>query len=161
MDYKDYYSNQINEGGKADYYDYYNNQLKGSGMPVFVGYPNQKGYGVGGFFRRLSNWIIPLFKSHGIPLLKKGGEAVTNELLKSATNIAADTFQGKNIKNSAKQNLSNSLESLSNSVKQNLSKLSSDNQAGNGYKRSKKFKLKSKEPKKFKYRRLIDVFDNE
>ena len=158
MDYKDYYLNQLQDGGKVDYNTYYNNQLKGSGLPVFVGYPNQRGYGIGGFFRRLSNWIVPIFKTHGIPLLKKGGEAVTNELLKSASNIANDAFSGKNIKDSAKENLTKSINNLSDTAKTNLSKLS---QNGNGYKRLRKGLKFNKEPKKFKFRRLIDVFDNE
>ena len=151
MDYKDYYLNQIQDGGKVDYNSYYINQLKGSGLPVFVGYPNQRGYGIGGFFRRLSNWIVPIFKTHGIPLLKKGGEAVTSELLKSATNIAADAFSGKNIKDSTKENLSNSLNNLSEAAKTNLSKLS-NNQNGKGYKRLRKGLKFNKEPKKFKFR---------
>ena len=43
----------------------------------------------------------------------------------------------------------------------NLEKLSK-NQNGEGYKRYRKSNLKlNKQPKKFKFRRLIDVFDNE
>jgi hypothetical protein len=47
---------------------------------------------------------MPLFKTHGIPILKKGVEAVTSELLKSATNIASDSFKGKNVKTSTRDN---------------------------------------------------------
>ena len=163
MNYKEYYQNQIPDGGKVDYHQYYTNQLKGAGLPVFTGYPNQRGHGIGGFFRRLSNWIMPIFKSHGIPLLKKGGEAVATELLKSVTNIATDTLTGKNIKKSAKENLSNSLNNLSKSAQENLSRFSKqldeEKQNGKGYKR--RYKLKNNhQPKKFKFRRLIDVFDN-
>ena len=85
---------------------------------------------------------MPLFKTLGIPILKKGGEAVTNELLKSATNIASDVFKGKNVRTSAKDNLSDSLTNLSNSVHNNLSKLSKE-QNGKGYKRFKLTQFKN------------------
>ena len=149
MDYKDYYINQIDQrGGKIDYKNYYESQFRGSGLPVFTGYPNQRGHGLGGFFRQLFNWFVPIVKTHAVPFLKKGGEIVGTEVLKSATNVANDVIAGKNIKNSAQENFSNALNNLSEKATVSLK--------GGGYKRKGKSIFK---PKKFKHRRLIDVFD--
>ena len=96
MDYKNYYMKQlVQEGGKIDYNSYYRNQLNGSGLPVFTGYPHQRGHGLGGFFKQLFNWFVPLAKTHALPLLKKGGEIVGTEVIKSATNIANDALAGR------------------------------------------------------------------
>ena len=54
---------------------------------------------------------------------------------------------------SVKENFTNTLNKLSEKV------VESTNQKGKGYKRKKTSKYTSFKPKKFKYRRLIDVFD--
>ena len=152
MNYKEYYKNQLEQfGGQIDYKNYYEQQLNGSGFPVFAGYPNQRGHGLGGFFKQLYNWFVPIVKTHAIPFLKKGGEIVGNEVIKSATNVANDAIAGKNIKNSAQENFTNSLNNLSQKATESLK--------GRGYKRKRKISLKTFKPKKFKQRRLIDVFD--
>jgi hypothetical protein len=51
--------------------EYYENQA-GSGFPVFTGYANQKGHGLGGIFRTIYKFILPLFKTHALPVLKRG-----------------------------------------------------------------------------------------
>ena len=98
MDYQKYYNQQISqEGGRIDYKNYYLDQLTGSGLPVFMGYGNQRGhgqYGQGGIFRALYNWILPLFKTHAIPLLKEGGKVIGTEVLKSSTNVANNAIIG-------------------------------------------------------------------
>ena len=122
MDYKDYYINQIDQRGGKIYYN--ESQFRGSGLPVFTGYPNQRGHGLGGFFRQ---WFVPIVKTHAVPFLKKGGEIVGTEVLKSATNVANDVIAGKNIKNSAQENFSNALNNLSEKATVSLK--------GGGYKR--------------------------
>jgi hypothetical protein len=159
MDYQKYYNQQISqEGGRIDYKNYYLDQLTGSGLPVFMGYGNQKGhgqYGQGGIFRALYNWILPLFKTHAIPLLKEGGKVIGTEVLKSATNVANDAIVGNNVKTSLKENFAKSLNRLSEKANESLL------QRGKGYKRVNKRKVKfhNFNPHKFKPRKLIDVFD--
>ena len=45
MDYKNYYHNQLQTGGRLDYKTYCEKQLQGAGFPVFRGFHNQKGHG--------------------------------------------------------------------------------------------------------------------
>jgi hypothetical protein len=159
MNYQKYYNSQISqEGGKIDYKTYYLNQQTGSGLPVFSGYSNHRGYGQygqGGIFRALYNWILPLLRSHAVPLLKESGKVVGAEVLKSATNIANDAILGNNVKDSVKENLSGSLNRLSEKANQSLF------QKGNGYKRINKRKRNFHNllAKTFKHKKLIDVFD--
>jgi hypothetical protein len=57
----------------------------------------------------LYNWILPLLRSHAVPLFKESEKVVVAEVLKSATNIANDAILGNNVKDSFKDNLSGSL----------------------------------------------------
>ena len=153
MDCKNYYLNQLQSAGKIDYKTYYENQLKGGSFPVFTGYHNQRGHGIGGIFKRLSSFLMPLFKTHALPLLKKGGEALGTQVVQSAANIANDAIAGKNIEQSAKENFTNAVNNLAQKA---------FTQKGNGYKRKRKHDLMHsvKNSPKFKQRKLIDVFDS-
>jgi hypothetical protein len=103
----------------------------------------------------LYNWILPLFKTHAIPLLKEGGKVIGTEVLKSATNVANDAIVGNNMKTSLKENFAKSLNRLSEKANESLL------QRGKGYKRVNKRKVNfhNFNPHKFKPRKLIDVFD--
>jgi hypothetical protein len=82
----------------------------------------------------LYNWILPLLRSHAVPLLKESGKVVGAEVLKSATNIANDAILGNNVKDSVKENLSGSLNRLTEKANQSLF------QKEDGYKRINKRK---------------------
>lgn len=136
-----------------NYKAYYENQI-GSGLPVFAGYANQRGHGLGGIFRKLSSFILPLLKTHALPFLKRGGEAIGNEVIKTASNIATDAISGKNLEKSAKENFQEAVNNLSQKAKNVL-------QSGSGkkiVKRKRSFDSSFKKPK-LKYRRLKDIFD--
>ena len=70
-------------------------------FPVFRGMRHQRGYGLGGIFRKMFRYIMPIIKQHGIPILKSVGEST----VKGAANFATDTIAGKNIKESANKRL--------------------------------------------------------
>lgn len=91
-----------------DYENYYANQAINK-IPVFEGYRIQRGYGLGGVFRRLFKWIIPIVKQHAVPVVKTVG----HEVIKGATNWAKDALKGKNFKESANQRLEETLNELS------------------------------------------------
>ncbi len=55
-------------GGSSDY-----NYFRGS---VY-----QKGYGLGGSFKRFFKWIIPIFKQHALPKIEIGLKQVGSEAL--------------------------------------------------------------------------------
>lgn len=119
-----------------DFKSYYLNQADGS---VFRGAAFQKGYGLGGAFRRFFTWFLPLLKEHTLPIAKNFGK----EIVQNVANIANDAINGENIEESAKKHVENSMKKI--------------NQSGKGYikKRNlKNTKLKSN----LKNKRLIDIF---
>ena len=119
------------------------NQQSNSQFPVFRGVRYQRGYGLGGVFRKLFRYIIPIVKEHGVPLLKTVGKTA----LKSAANLANDAIDGKDLKESAKLRLKETFENIKNN----------SNFSGNGLKNKKRKKLTRKVIKNQK--RKLDIFD--
>ena len=135
-----------------NYQEYYDNQVGGR-LPVFTGYSNQKGHGLGGIFRKLTSFILPLLKTHALPLLKRGGQVIGTEVIKTASNIANDTISGKNFEKSAKENIQDAVNNLAEKAHSALQK-------GSGHKNRKRKGIKlRKQDRKFKIRRLKDIFD--
>lgn len=122
-----------------DFNKYYLEQADGSNYPVFRGSYYQKGYGIGNAFRRFISWAIPLLKKHALPLAKSVGK----EIIHNVTSIATDALDGKDIKESAKQKFTTSLEKL--------------NQSGQGIKRK---IIKKKHKKLKKKQKFHDIFEN-
>ena len=75
----------------------------------------QRGRGIGGLLRAASSLFKPLFKTVGSTALKVArsdagkaiGKAVKEQAISSAKNIALDTFSGKNIKDSVRNEVKN------------------------------------------------------
>jgi hypothetical protein len=76
---------------------YYVNQ-SGGDFNVFRGYKYQRGSGFGSFFSSLFRRVSPLAKSLG--------SVIGKTLLNTGSNIAADSFSGKNWKDSTRNHLS-------------------------------------------------------
>ena len=128
-----------------NYKQYYENQAGSGAYPVFTGYANQRGHGLGGIFKSFYRFILPIFKTHALPLLKKGGETLGTEAIKAASNIATDALKGKNVETSASENIQEAIKNLSEKV----------SQRGDGkYKRKRIKKINQT-----KVRRLKDIFD--
>ena len=72
-------------------------------MLFHSGDPFQEGQGLGNFFSGLIRNVIPIAKSI---LGSSVGKTLKNVALSTAGNIANDIFKGKNIKESAEENLS-------------------------------------------------------
>lgn len=162
MDFENYYKKQALQTNPIDYNEYYKNQgvsrfhkipryQYGNGN-VFKGPMIQKGYGIGDVFKKFFRWIIPIVKTHVIPIVKQGATNAGNELLKTGTDIAKDYIQGKDLKTSAKEHLKqraiSGIDTLSNKTQNYI--------RGLGIKRKKR-KLYSV-AKKAKKRKL-DIFD--
>jgi hypothetical protein len=130
-----------------NYKQYYLNQAGFGHLPVYRGVQFQRGYGLGGVFRKFFTWVIPILRQHAIPIAKTFGE----EVIKSASNLANDALEGKNIKDSAKIRIDESMKNLSRKA---------GVQAGEGYKRrTKKRKVKHKKfTTKKKQKTLHDIF---
>lgn len=76
----------------------------GSGLSYYNGASFQKGYGLGGVFRRL-------FRS-ALPLLLRGVKTVGKEALLTGTRIANDVLAGESFKSAARQRTRESGKSL-------------------------------------------------
>lgn len=58
---------------------------------IYRGQPNQRGYGIGGTFRRFFSWIVPLFKQHAVPVLNNGLKQIGNTAISTVHDIVKDT----------------------------------------------------------------------
>ena len=76
----------------ADFYSRPSNEFRGGGFPVFSGSRRQRG---GGFFGSLKNFFLPIAKKLGRSLFTQG--------VGLANDVAFDTMEGKNIKESLKE----------------------------------------------------------
>ncbi len=88
------------------------NRHLGSGFNVYRGLPYQKGYGLGGSFRRFFRWIVPIFKKHALPILKSTAKVIGNEALSSVSNISKDIINGNNIADSVQSRLNEAVDNL-------------------------------------------------
>ncbi|GFW39824.1 uncharacterized protein F54H12.2 [Trichonephila clavipes] len=66
----------------------------GSGLTHYKGINSQKGYGIGGIFRRL-------FRA-ALPFLVKGGKTIGKEVLMTGSRVASDVLSGENFKEAVK-----------------------------------------------------------
>ena len=126
-----------------DYESYYNNQAREI-IPVFRGSSYQRGHGFGNVFKKLFRWIVPIVKENVKPIVKRVGR----EAVKTAVNIASDTLEGQNLKESAQKRIIESIKNIS-------------GQSGDGVSRTKGYKRKRKKSKKvlLKKTRKLDIFD--
>lgn len=136
---------------------------------------NQKGgFGLGGLFSKFKNFISPFLtkaKAYALPLLKTGANTVGKELVKATSSIANDILDGKNVKASAQDHYTASLNDLTKKGKEqlttslnDLSVIAKDHLSGQGLKKiniNKRKHLKKhitfKKSKKTK--RVLDIFD--
>jgi hypothetical protein len=134
--------------------EYYLRQAGGNG--IFVGAPRQRGHGLGGMFKSFYRYVVPLFKSHALPMLKEGARTVGSEAIKAATNVGLDALKGHSLKESARNNFGSAIQNLSETVQSKI-------QTGKGCKklqigRGKKIQYKAKSSRK-KQRTMSDIFD--
>jgi hypothetical protein len=145
---------------KFDYDEYY--QRQSSGIPTYQGVKYQTGYGLGSMFKSFYRWILPMLKTHVLPVLKSGYRTMGTEVIKTAANIANDALDGKNLKSASEKRVSEAFENLSKKAKHalvnNVEKGGEKTQTGEGYKNSKK-KLISSFQKNKKRKKNIDIFD--
>lgn len=137
-----------------DFKEYYLNQAGGSDYNVYRGRTSQRGSGLGGIFQKFFRWIVPLVKTHALPLLKTGAQAVGSEVVNSTANLAKDLIIGKNPGEAAKENVNIAITNLKNRTEKHLE--------GRGIKRKRKPKKNYIILKKRKLNKSYnsDIFDN-
>ena len=118
---------------------YFTNKCGGN-LNFYKGPTFQKGYGLGDQFKRFYRWIVPLFKKHAVPHIESGLKTIGKEVLYSASNIAKDVAEGRNLKDSTQSNLNASINNLKEVIETKLNALDSPL---NGKGLNKKRKLKS------------------
>ena len=128
------------------YEEYYMNQA-GYGLPYYSGTPYMKGYGLGGILSGVLRSVVPMFKSAGKTLLREG--------LKTGTNILTDALDGRNIKESASQRLSQSAKHLTQRAAQQLSTRLNNRTVRKGLNKKRK---KNTKVQKRRVKRKRDIF---
>jgi len=129
-----------------DWNKYYLDQAGGGNYNYYTGELYQKGYGLGGTFKRFFKWIVPLMRTHvapaiknyAIPKLESGLKTVGKEFLNSAVNVATDVVSGRELKDSVQENAIKSINNLKEQVENNLK--------GSGKKKTKKVSIKEDTP---------------
>ncbi len=77
-------------------------QKGAGGMPVYYGAGYQRGMGFGGTFKSVARWILPVAKTHVVPVLKDAAKFVGSEAIKTAENIATDAIDVTELNKSVK-----------------------------------------------------------
>ena len=119
---------------------------------VYRGASFQRGYGLGGTFRRFFNWIIPIVKKHALPAIESGAKFVGKTALSSAGDFVKDVASGKNIKEAAQDRIETAVSAIKEKAENSLE--------GKGINRGRKFKKYTFiQKKKQKTQHLKDIFD--
>ena len=92
------------------YENYFNNQANSNSYPVFqsIAY-QQRGFGLGSLMKKLFRFIVPILKTHAIPILTSVGQSA----LKGVKNVGKDTLGGVPIKESIENRFNQTLDELS------------------------------------------------
>ena len=115
MQYFDKYNHDFKRRLKPSYI------LKGNGeLKIFRGPTEQKGNGLGNIFKRFFNWITPLVKKYGQPLVVNTAKTIGKEIISSASNVANDVVDGKNVLDSLNTNFENSVTTLKRKAEDSL-----------------------------------------
>lgn len=118
----------------------------GSGLPYYQGIPLQKGYGLGGIFRRL-------FRS-ALPFIISGAKNVGKEALKTGAQIAGDVLSGENFKTSALRRTRDTSKILARKAIRKA-----ESMIGSGVHKRKRKDTKIISPNKVIKKRRRDIFD--
>ena len=126
-----------------NYQDYYLRQAGGNNVGVFSGSPRQRGHGLGGVFRSLYRYMVPLFKTHALPAVKSGAKSIGKEAVRAATNVGIDALRGDDLKQSVKHNFETAISNLHDKAQEKF-------QTGAGRKRRWSLKKNKKRSRKIK-----------
>ena len=116
---------------------------------LYKGAVYQRGYGLGGAFRKFFSWIMPIVKKHALPALESGAKVLGKEAVSAVGEIAKDVLAGKNLKNSVHERGSMAIDNIKDYAEKSLE--------GRGIKKrksKKKFIIIKKKPK-----HTTDIFD--
>jgi hypothetical protein len=98
-----------------------NRKQFGGQQLIFKGPMFQKGYGLGGYFKRFFKWIVPLAEKHVLPKLKSGAQTIGKELVNATTNVVKEAIDGKNVKESVDQHFNSAFDNIKQTAETKLS----------------------------------------
>ena len=116
MNWNNYYMEQAGSGANSNNYNVYQGKLF------------QKGYGLGGHFRRFFNWVKPIFTKHALPALKESSKTLGKEAISSISDISKGIIEGKNLNDAVNTRVSQAISNIKDKVEKKLE--------GKGIKRS-------------------------
>jgi hypothetical protein len=79
---------------------------------IYRGSPYQRGYGLGGTFRKFFRWIVPLVQKHAFPVIESGFKTVGKTALETAADITKDAISGRNIRQAAETRINSAVAQL-------------------------------------------------
>lgn len=97
------------------------NRQLGGVENVFRGPLYQRGYGLGGYFRKFFKWLIPIAEKHVLPQIKSGASVVGKQAIESLAEIAKDSVKGRNFKESFQERTNEAIENLRERADKSLS----------------------------------------
>ena len=131
-----------------DYYKHFKNE-EASDFPLYRGNRNQRGHGLGNWFRSFFRFIVPILKKHAVPVLKKSATIIGTEAIRTAANVATDKIAGKKFEESGRERLNEGIDQIAKKWKE---------QKGAGKRKFVKIQS-SRHRKHKKWRRLKDILD--
>lgn len=127
---------------------------KGSGLGKISSVGVQSGHGLGGMWGKFVDWVSPFIsrlKDYAMPLIKSGSKVVGKEVINAAADIANSVLDGKELKESATNRISTSIDNL---IGKQMP------QAGEGINKNKRRIYGSFSKTKNKKARILDIFDH-
>lgn len=81
---------------------------------------SQRGQGLGGMFHKFFKWIVPLVKTHALPIVESSAKAVGEELVESSADVVTDVIHGQNLQESTQNRFGNAVTNLKRRAEQSL-----------------------------------------
>ena len=94
-----------------DYYEHF--KTGGSDLPLYRGSRNQRGHGLGNWFKSFYRFVVPFLKKHAVPVIKKGATILGTEAIRTAANVATDKIAGKKLEESGRDRINEGIDNVS------------------------------------------------
>lgn len=86
--------------------------LRGGSYEIYRGSPYQRGYGLGGTFRRFFSWLVPIFKEQALPVIKSGLREIGKTAVITTADIAKDAVNGRDFKSAFRDHVTTGIDNL-------------------------------------------------
>lgn len=87
---------------------------------IYRGNQYQRGYRLGGTFKKFFRWIVPLVQKHAFPAIESGLKTVGKTALETAADITKDAISGRNIREAAESRINSAVDQLKEQAEKKL-----------------------------------------